>query len=118
MNIKSDILKVNYLYILDEMEDMSDVKPGAISPDDSLREPILTYSRSLDEEAEHAIVAAFSTEPINLNPAEMEPLYEWVDVEALNELLASSRGETRISTTIWGYQVTITADTVEVHGPA
>jgi hypothetical protein len=97
---------------------MSDVKPGAISPDDSLREPILTYPRSLDEEAEHAIVAAFSTEPIDLNPDKMDPLYEWVDVEAVNELLDSTRGETQISTTIWGYQVTITADTVEVHGPA
>lgn len=95
---------------------MSDVKPGTISSDTSLREPILTYSRSLEQEAEHAIVAAFSTESINLNPAEMEPLYEWVDVEALNELLDSSHGDTRVSTSIWGYQVTITSDTVEVYG--
>lgn len=96
---------------------MADVESSAMSPDNPLREPILTYSRNLEQEAEHAIVDAFSTEPINLDPDKMEPLYEWVDVEALNELLDSTPGDTRISTTIWGYQVTITSDTIEVHGP-
>lgn len=95
---------------------MSEVDSDAISPDNSLREPILTYSRSLEQAAEHAIVAAFTNESINLNPAEREPLYEWVDIEALNELLDCTRGDTRISTIIWGYRVIITSDTVEVYG--
>lgn len=88
-----------------------------MSTDNSTREPILTYSCSLEQERERAIVAAFSKESIDINPAEMEPLYEWVDLEALSKLLESTRGDARISTVIWGHQVTMTSDTVEVYEP-
>lgn len=94
---------------------MSHVESGAISIDNPTREPIVTYSRTLEKEGAHAIAAAFSEGSININPDEMEPLYEWVDVEALDKLLESTRGDARISTIIWGYRVTITSDTVEVY---
>lgn len=88
---------------------------SAISTDNSTQEPIVTYSRSLEQEGENAIVAAFSKDPININPAEMEPLYEWVDVPVLDRLIESTRVNARISTVIWGHQVTITSDTVEIY---
>lgn len=95
---------------------MSDVRPTATSVDNPTQEPILTYSRSLEQEGEDAIVAAFSKESVSLNPAEMEPLYEWVDIEALDKLVESARGDARISTVIWGYRVTVTSGTVELYG--
>jgi len=81
-------------------------------------EPVLTYSRSPGQTGMDAIVAAFSERSVSIDPAEMDPLYEWVDVEALDTLVESTCGGARISTVIWGYQVTITPGTVEVYGPA
>jgi hypothetical protein len=77
--------------------------------------PVVTYSRDGDENGVDAIVSAFSTTPLDLDLAERDPLYEWIDLDALDALFESARDDVTLSTIIWNHPIVITADDIEVY---
>jgi len=84
------------------------------SPLSASRDPLVTYDRDPDERIVTAVTRALSQNPIEFTPDPADPLYEWIDVEAVETVLDSARGEVYVSTVIWDYDVVITSERITV----
>lgn len=77
--------------------------------------PLKTYHIGRNEEFESAVVEAFSSQPINEDVQERDPLYEWVDLEQVRGLFESARDDIEISTTIWGRKTVLSPAVIEIY---
>ncbi|RLM57486.1 hypothetical protein DVK02_06895 [Halobellus sp. Atlit-31R] len=89
--------------------DESTVVPGT--------EPVVTYARDTEDAGVEAVVSAFSAQPLDVDPADRGPIYEWIDLEAIDSLFDSARDDVRLSTIIWNHPVVLTTDRIEVYDP-
>lgn len=80
-------------------------------------EPAVTTSIDSEDELVATIVEAFADEAVDVDPADREPLYEWIDPDGLAAVLTSSRRDCRVEAVIWGHRTVITPDGVEIDEP-
>jgi hypothetical protein len=90
---------------------------NTFEPSRTIHEPIHTYPLKSDESLVNALINALSEEPINQNPAEREPLHNWINCDALETAISSACPELHIATIVWDHRVVITSDSVEVYEP-
>ncbi len=74
---------------------------------------LLTYQIQLDESVEEAIISAFYTLGFEVM-SEQTVLEEWVDVDALDRLLAGPT-PARATVRIWNHPVVVTPETVTIY---
>lgn len=75
---------------------------------------LVTYSRVADESVSEAIIQAFLA--LNIDIFEMDStLQDWIDADLLDEFAWHSPTPPTITTCLWGYTVTLTADTVRIY---
>jgi len=94
---------------------MSTTKRGTTTAEFTDSAPVVTYARDGEENGVDAIVSAFAKTPLDVDLAERDPLYEWIDLDALDALFESTRDDVALSTIIWDHPVVITADDIEVY---
>ncbi|NKE37981.1 hypothetical protein GWG54_19730 [Natronococcus sp. JC468] len=84
----------------------------------SIESPV-QYTCSEDDRISHTIIAAVA-EASNCDPSELDPLYEYIDPDALNSLFQfHSRNEANqnkvcLEFTYLVYRVTVTANSVHI----
>ena len=94
---------------------MSTTKRGTTMAELTDSAPVVTYARDGDENFVDAIVSAFATTPLDVDLSGRDPLYEWIDLDALDALFESARDDVALSTIIWDHPVVITVDDIEVY---
>jgi len=94
---------------------MSTAKGGDTLVEIADSSPVVTYARDADEKGVDAIVSAFATEPLDVDITKRDPLYAWIDLDALDALFESAGGDVELSTVIWDHPVVITADEIEIY---
>jgi len=76
-------------------------------------DPTLTHPHSDAHELATALVTAFSDRTVDVDPEEREPLHEWLCLDAVEALFASSP-DAQVETVVWDHRVVLTADAVQV----
>ena len=94
---------------------MSTAKGGDTLVEIADSSPVVTYARDADEKGVDAFVSAFATEPLDVDITKRDPLYAWIDLDALDALFESAGGDVELSTVIWDHPVVITADEIEIY---
>ncbi|SDX86505.1 hypothetical protein [Halobellus clavatus] len=94
---------------------MSSTPRTSTAPNPADSDPIATYVWTGEEDGANAVVAAFSEGPLDGIPTDNGTLYQWIDTDAIDSLLASAHDDVELSTVIWDHPVVITRDTVEVY---
>lgn len=74
---------------------------------------LVTYSRSADEPMSEAIIQAFLALDIDVFGMD-STLQDWIDVDLIDRFDWHSPTQPTITTCLWGYTVTLTADTVRI----
>ena len=76
-------------------------------------DPTLTHTHDDARELAKALVRAFSDRTVDVDTADREPLHEWLCLDAVESLFASSP-DARVDTVVWDHRVVLTADAVQV----
>jgi hypothetical protein len=75
--------------------------------------PVARYPVDDGETVTEAVVAAFDL--VAARPDDGTVLYDHVDADALEALVADAGDETAVRTELWGHEVVVTGETVTVY---
>lgn len=92
---------------------MSTLGTSGDAPTVPSADPILTTKLGDGDEMAAALVSAFSDHRVDVDPAEREPLHEWVSLEAVEALFASTT-DARLDAVVWDHRVVLTGEAVQV----
>jgi len=77
---------------------------------------LVTYPIQRDQGATEAVLAAFEAIGVDLDEP-VELLFNQIETDGLDSLVDGSNRDVRVETRLWGYPVTITADSVTIYRP-
>jgi hypothetical protein len=76
------------------------------------RDPLVRHHIDPDEPVSEALLRAF--ERLDGGVPEDEPIYDWLDLDAVELLFREPAGEPSVTATVWGHTVVLTPEFVEI----
>lgn len=76
------------------------------------RDPVVRRHVDPDEPISAAVLAAF--EQLDCGVPDDSPLYDWIDLDAVELLFRNPSGDPSVVTTIWDHRVVLTPESVEI----